>query len=550
MLSAVVLTRAIPTVMRAVALLVALLATAALCADSPAVRTTNDPRIPLNELELRLRPLTKTQIIAEVDAWLALLQAKVGDLSDAEVRLARAEEQDKPRVGDDAKRLRDERTMLIDRLSTVLAALKVKGGAAPEVETYIGAVQGAAAEKIAAKTIADPALALAELEMRLKPMTKAQIQVEVDGWLGLVVGRASDQSELEIALLRAAEAERAALQAKIAAAREQRQAVVERLNVVLTALKAKGGAAGDYETYVNALQGKVTADAKDESKEEWRMSAADLERRLKPLTRTQMQAEVDRWQAMLQAKVADVSDLEIRAGREPDKKTELLEAAAKAREDQTVLIDRMKNVLDAFKLKGGKPDDYLTYIDAVQGITVEVTDASGLWTTATAWLKSSEGGIRYAKNIILFVLTMVVFVVISRLAGGVTRRAMGAFKGTSNLLREFAINTTRKLTMFVGFVVALSMLEVNIGPFLAAMGAAGFIVGFALQGTLSNFAAGVMILLYRPYDLHDKVTVAGATGEVVDMTLVSTVLKNADGHTVVIPNSSIWGGTISNLAAK
>ncbi len=82
------------------------------------------------------------------------------------------------------------------------------------------------------------------------------------------------------------------------------------------------------------------------------------------------------------------------------------------------------------------------------------------------------------------------------------------------------------------------------------MGAVGFIVGFALQGTLSNFAAGIMILLYRPYDLGDKVTVAGTTGVVKAMTLVSTVVHNADGHVITIPNSSIWGGTISNLAAN
>lgn len=513
-------------------------------------RTANDARIPVGELELRLRPLTKSQILVEVDGWLALLQGKAGDLSDAEVRLARAADDDKPRLAEDVKRLRDERTMLIERLNTVLTALKAKGGAAPDVEIYIGAIQGAAAEKVAAKTIGDPRISLAELEMRLKPMTRGQLQIEADGWLGLVQGRAFELSEIEIALLRAAEGERAALQATIVAAKEQRQAVIDRLNVVLTALKAKGGAAGDYETYVNALQGKVTAEIKDESKEEWRISAADLERRLKPLTRTQLQAEADRWQAMLQAKVAEVSDFEIRAGREPERKTELLESAAKAREEQTLLIDRFKGVLDAFKTKGGKPDDYLTYLNAVQGITVEVTDASGLWTTAVAWLKSTEGGIRYARNTILFIVTLIAFMVVSRVAGGVTRQAMSAFKGASNLLREFAINTTRKLTMFVGFVVALSMLEVDIGPFLAAMGAVGFIIGFALQGTLSNFAAGVMILLYRPYDLHDKVTVAGTTGEVVDMTLVSTVLRNADGNTVVIPNSAIWGGTIANLAAK
>jgi small conductance mechanosensitive channel len=112
------------------------------------------------------------------------------------------------------------------------------------------------------------------------------------------------------------------------------------------------------------------------------------------------------------------------------------------------------------------------------------------------------------------------------------------------------VNVVRKATFLVGLVVALSMLEVNIGPFLAAIGAAGFIIGFALQGTLSNFAAGIMILLYRPYDIGDFVNVAGVSGTVSAMTLVSTTLKLPDNQTVVIPNNSIWGDIITNVTGS
>jgi len=104
--------------------------------------------------------------------------------------------------------------------------------------------------------------------------------------------------------------------------------------------------------------------------------------------------------------------------------------------------------------------------------------------------------------------------------------------------------------MFVGFVLALSFLEVDIGPFLAAMGAAGFIIGFALQGTLSNFASGVMILLYQPFDLGDVVTVAGVTGSVESMTLVSTTVKTFDNQVLIVPNSKIWGEVITNITGS
>jgi small conductance mechanosensitive channel len=109
------------------------------------------------------------------------------------------------------------------------------------------------------------------------------------------------------------------------------------------------------------------------------------------------------------------------------------------------------------------------------------------------------------------------------------------------------VNISGKAILLVGFIVALSMLEVNIGPLLAAIGAAGFIVGFALQGTLSNFAAGIMILIYRPYDVGDMVDVAGTFGTVDAMTIVSTTLRKPDNQKVVVPNNMIWGDIITNI---
>jgi len=179
-----------------------------------------------------------------------------------------------------------------------------------------------------------------------------------------------------------------------------------------------------------------------------------------------------------------------------------------------------------------------------------VTDAGSTWTVIIGWLKSSEGGLRWLKNIILFVVTIVVFMVLSAILGKATQRAVAKIKGASALLKDFLVNVVRKAIFLVGLVVALSMLEVNIGPFLAAIGAAGFIIGFALQGTLSNFAAGIMILLYRPYDIGNFVDVAGVSGTVSAMTLVSTTLKLPDNQTVVIPNNSIWGGIITNVTGS
>jgi small conductance mechanosensitive channel len=94
------------------------------------------------------------------------------------------------------------------------------------------------------------------------------------------------------------------------------------------------------------------------------------------------------------------------------------------------------------------------------------------------------------------------------------------------------------------------MLEVNIGPLVAAIGATGLVVGFALQGTLSNFAAGLMILIYRPFDVEDYVEVADTSGSVDAMTLVSTTLRQPDNKIVIIPNNSIWGNVIVNYSGS
>ena len=277
----------------------------------------------------------------------------------------------------------------------------------------------------------------------------------------------------------------------------------------------------------------------------------ELQYLLKPLTNEDLIVEADGWQAVLKDHIAKISAKQIQAMQaEGTTKPQILEEVTKLQEQQTALIDRVDTVVDELRKKGGEVGPYEKYLAAVSGIKVDVTDAGSTWTVTIGWLKSSEGGLRWLKNIILFVVTIVVFMILSAILGKATQRAVAKIKGASALLKDFLVNVVRKAIFLVGLVVALSMLEVNIGPFLAAIGAAGFIIGFALQGTLSNFAAGIMILLYRPYDIGNFVDVAGVSGTVSAMTLVSTTLTLPDNQTVVIPNNSIWGGIITNVTGS
>ena len=152
---------------------------------------------------------------------------------------------------------------------------------------------------------------------------------------------------------------------------------------------------------------------------------------------------------------------------------------------------------------------------------------------------------------VLFVLIIFVFRVLSRVARKVVRKAINrSHLQVSVLLERTALSVTSSVVMIFGVLVALSQLGFEVAPLLAGLGVVGFIVGFALQDTLSNFASGVMILLYRPYDVGDLIETAGAMGKVENMTLVSTTILTVDHQTLVIPNSMIWGNVIKNVTAQ
>lgn len=275
-----------------------------------------------------------------------------------------------------------------------------------------------------------------------------------------------------------------------------------------------------------------------------------LRARLKPLTKDALGAELAGWFSLLQARVEAVStaDVAVIEG-EGDAQAEAGDRAAAARAERDAVVRRLRVVVDELGAKGGDTEEVEAYIGAVAGLP-PVTGLQATWTTVLAWLRSPEGGLALAVDVGLALLILLGARIISGLVGGILQRALGQLRQTSDLLRSFLVHTTRRIIFLIGVVVALSQVGVDVTPFVAAIGAAGFVIGFALQGTLSNFASGVMILIYRPYDIGDVVTAAGITGKVDSMTLVSTTIKTGDNQSIVVPNGSIWGGVITNITAN
>ncbi|UCD32828.1 MAG: mechanosensitive ion channel [Desulfobacterales bacterium] len=168
---------------------------------------------------------------------------------------------------------------------------------------------------------------------------------------------------------------------------------------------------------------------------------------------------------------------------------------------------------------------------------------------AAGWLVDS--GPSYLLKLLLFVGIIFVFRFLKRVVRRGLEKAIDASDlDLSQLARRMIISTVSNLVMLFGILVALSQLGISLGPLLAGLGVAGFIIGFALQDTLGNFAAGMMILLYRPYDMGDLIDVGDVFGKVDKMSLVSTSLLTLDNQLFVVPNSKIWGDVIKNVTAQ
>jgi small conductance mechanosensitive channel len=154
-------------------------------------------------------------------------------------------------------------------------------------------------------------------------------------------------------------------------------------------------------------------------------------------------------------------------------------------------------------------------------------------------------------RLLIFIAVLFLFRILSRLTKRVVRAASERSSlDLSSLLKNMLVSISGGVVMATGILMALSQIGISLAPMLAGLGVAGFIIGFALQDTLSNFAAGAMILIYRPYDVNDFVEVTGASGLVQKMNLVSTTITTFDNQTLVVPNSKIWGDVIKNVTAQ
>jgi len=409
-----------------------------------------------------------------------------------------------------------------------------------------------------AQTTGDAGIPVDELDLKLRPLMRRELKVEADAWMKLLEGKVSEISKADIAVKYKRK--------EIAASEKLENAFVQLDDAQKAAAKpSPDGKAGvsvaeaervleEAKKEARATVSKVKSDAeiqniislaakKAKAREKAEAAAGKAEAKAEPDKSSndgQPKEGIDKTKEKIDAAVEE---------RNRDR-ANLLEYLTELRAQQTALIDRTNAVIAAYEKKGGpveEVEEYRQYVTAVSGIAVDVNDMEATLKTIVGWLRSDEGGLRWLKNLVLFVTIVLVFMFVARLLAKAVERVMAKSRQTSQLLGDFLVVSVRRLVQAVGVLIGLAALEINVGPLLAVIGAAGFVIAFALQNSLGNFASGILIMVFKPFDIGDLVEVGGVLGKVKSMNLLSVLVHTPDNKAVIIPNNNVWSDSITNV---
>lgn len=152
----------------------------------------------------------------------------------------------------------------------------------------------------------------------------------------------------------------------------------------------------------------------------------------------------------------------------------------------------------------------------------------------------------YAMPVVWAIVILVVAWILSKIIGNGVRRSLAKAKVDETLSRFFG-KLAGYSVLTLGVIFALSKFGIDVTSFAAILAAAGFAVGMALSGTLGNFAAGVMLLIFRPFKVGDYIVAGGTEGVVEEIELFTTTLNTLDNRHIILPNGLIHGAVIENV---
>jgi len=154
----------------------------------------------------------------------------------------------------------------------------------------------------------------------------------------------------------------------------------------------------------------------------------------------------------------------------------------------------------------------------------------------------------YGLDVVAAIAILVAGFILSRWAKIWVERALRRTEKVDSMLRGFFSSLVKYFVLVVTVLAVLSQFGVQTASLVAVFGAASLAIGLALQGTLTNLAAGVMLLIFRPFKVDDYVTVGGQSGTVKSLTLFLTELATPDNVQILLPNASVWGSTVTNYS--
>ncbi len=163
----------------------------------------------------------------------------------------------------------------------------------------------------------------------------------------------------------------------------------------------------------------------------------------------------------------------------------------------------------------------------------------------TSWI--SENAVDWSINIGIAIAIFYVGKIIARMISNLIEKAMRR-AGSEEMLVDFVGNISYAVLIVAVVLAAIDSLGVNVTSLMAIVAAAGLAIGLALKDSLSNFAAGVMIIIFRPFKAGDFITAGGVSGVVDEIDLFATLLHTPDNQRIIVPNSAIMGGTITNTS--
>jgi len=173
------------------------------------------------------------------------------------------------------------------------------------------------------------------------------------------------------------------------------------------------------------------------------------------------------------------------------------------------------------------------------------------WTTLPALLQ--DKGLDLGIDLAIKATTALAIFLIGKFIVRIVVRATATLMQNQEVdktLETFICNLVRTVLMVVVIIAAIGAIGVQTTSFIAIFGAAGLAVGLALQGSLSNFASGVLIVLFRPYRVGDWIEAAGISGGVEEVQILTTILKTGDNKQIIVPNSQIMNSIITNSSVN